>query len=172
MKKALYLACFLAIIAAVSGAALTLTNNFTAPKIKENEIASEKSNLELIFPGADFEKVESFKDDTKTIDSIYKAGDQGYVYKMIVDGFGGKKSITFMVGFSSDGKIAGYTVLSSGETKGIGSQVGEETFVKSVIGKSNGDEVDAISGATISSTAIKTALNTASSHYASNYQGK
>ena len=119
-----------------------------------------------------FEKVESFKDDTKTIDSIYKAGDQGYVYKMIVDGFGGKKSITFMVGFSSDGKIAGYTVLSSGETKGIGSQVGEETFVKSVIGKSNGDEVDAISGATISSTAIKTALNTASSHFASNYQGK
>ena len=172
MKKALYLACFLAIIAAVSGAALTLTNNFTAPKIKENEIASEKSNLELIFPGADFEKVESFKDDTKTIDSIYKAGDQGYVYKMVVDGFGGKKSITFMVGFNQDGTIANYTVLSSGETKGVGSQVGEETFVNSVIGKSNGDEVDAISGATISSTAVKNGLNTAAAHFAANYQGK
>lgn len=172
MKKAWKMALFLAVVAAVSGLALSATNSLTAPIINANEVAKDREALEVVFPGAEFEKISSYSDSTGKISAIYKAGDQGYAYKMVVDGFGGKGSITFIVGFDQSGTITGYTVVSQGETKGIGSQVAEEAFVNSVIGKKSGDDVDAISGATISSTAVKEGLNIAAQHVQENYLGK
>ena len=45
MKKTILLALFLAVVAGLSGAALSLVNSITAPIIEEAAIAKEKENL-------------------------------------------------------------------------------------------------------------------------------
>ncbi|MCF0112071.1 MAG: FMN-binding protein [Erysipelotrichaceae bacterium] len=168
MKRAFYLAFFLAVVAAIAGGALTFANDMTKDQIAANKAATEKANLEIIYPGSDFEKLD-FTDDTGMIVSVYKAN-EGYVYQMSTDGFGGKGSIEFMIGFGTDGKISGYTVLSSGETQGIGSKVAEADFVSSVTGKDIGASIDIISGASVSSRAVIKGIDAATAHYEANYK--
>ncbi|MFQ9332809.1 MAG: FMN-binding protein, partial [Finegoldia magna] len=71
----------------------------------------------------------------------------------------------------NENKIVGYSILESQETPGIGSRIGDPEFVDSVIGKSMekelsavkkpqaDNEIQALSGATYSTTAAKNALN-------------
>ena len=72
MKKILHLTVFLALISAIAGGALAAVNAVTAPIIEESAIASEKANLELIYPGADFKAVE-LSGDTGSIIGAYEA---------------------------------------------------------------------------------------------------
>ena len=51
MKKTIKLVLFLAIVSAISGLSIGYVNSFTEPVIKENAIAAEMKNLEVIFPG-------------------------------------------------------------------------------------------------------------------------
>ena len=77
-----------------------------------------------------------------------------------------------MKGFASDvtvtatldnGTITALTVDASGETAGFGQKCGEEEFTAQFIGKTLpvtlGEDVDAVAGATITSTAVVDALN-------------
>ena len=64
MKRALYLAFFLAIVSALAGGALTLANDLTIDRINANKVAADKANLELIYPGAEFLPIEGFDDET------------------------------------------------------------------------------------------------------------
>ena len=72
-------------------------------------------------------------------------------------GIGGKVPVTVVV---KDGKVAEVTVGDNSETQGIGSKAIEQLPAEIV--KANGTEgVDAVSGATITSKAIKSAVNDA-----------
>ena len=77
-----------------------------------------------------------------------------------------------MKGFASDvtvtatldnGTITALTVDASGETAGFGQKCAEEDFTAQFIGKTLpvtlGEDVDAVAGATITSTAVVDALN-------------
>ena len=59
MKKIITLTLFLAVVAGLSGAALSFVNGITAPIIAEAAIAAEKENLVKIYPGAEFMPVEA-----------------------------------------------------------------------------------------------------------------
>ncbi len=86
------------------------------------------------------------------------------------NGFGGR--ITILVGFDISGTICGYRILSHSETPGLGSNM-DTWFMAAgtdhnVIGssdtlklKADGGEIDAITGATISSRAFIEAVNRA-----------
>ena len=97
-----------------------------------------------------------------------KAGETGYVYKCAVNGFSGAGSIEFMIGFGTDNKVAGYTVISCTDTKGIGDKVASDSFVKSIVGKDVGASIDTISGSTVSSSAVIGGINAAVAHYEAN----
>lgn len=170
MKRAIYLACFLAIVSALAGGALTLANDMTIDRIIANKVAVDKANLEVIYPGADFTPVENFTDDSGKIVSIYQAGEQGYVYKLAVDGFGGKGSIEFMIGLGTDGKVSGFTVLSCLDTKDIGTKVQEPDFANKIIGSDIGSKVDTISGSTVSSSAVVGGIDVAAEHFSANFK--
>jgi len=78
------------------------------------------------------------------------------------DGFGSKVKVT--VTLDADGAITDITVDASGETAGFGQRTMEdEDFLAQFIGKklplTLGEDVDALSGATLTSTAIVEALN-------------
>ena len=111
----------------------------------------------------------------------YKAFDAneqlvGTAVEVVTDkGFGG--DVKVLVGFDTDGKIFGYTVLEHKETAGLGSKMGDwfqEGGKGNVIGKDlstpakvskDGGDVDAITAATISSRAFCDALNKAYATY-------
>ena len=54
MKKALYLACFLAIVSALAGGLLAAVNEVTAAKINANALAEVMGSLEKVFPGTTY----------------------------------------------------------------------------------------------------------------------
>ena len=170
MKRAIYLACFLAIVSALAGGVLALANSLTIDKINENKIATIKSSLEVIYPGSEFAMIENYNDDSGKITGIYYAADKGYIYKVTVDGFGGKGSIEYLIGFGTGGKVDGYSVVVCQETSGFGTKVAEDPFSSNIVGSDIGSEYDIITGSTISSKAVIEGIDAAVKHYEANYK--
>ncbi len=183
MKKIITLAAKLFIITAVATACLSIVNGFTSPIVENRAKEQYKMSMEEVFKDADdfksleevdkdkFTKLTESNDNVEDIVIASKGGTEiGYVFKTIgKGGYGGP--IKFVVGVDNDANIVGYKVLESSETKGFGSQVAEEPFISSVVGKnmsgemvraenpSKENEIQAISGTTISVKAILNGLN-------------
>ena len=107
-----------------------------------------------------------------TIDEVCTAGDAGYVITTTdKDGFGGNIQIT--VGIKKDGTINGVSILSISETAGLGMEADTDEFKSQFIGKqvnkfeytktgsTKDSEIDALSGATITTSAVTNAVNAA-----------
>jgi electron transport complex protein RnfG len=158
-----YKMTLLGILCAVCGLLLSLVNSVTAPVIAENNLAKVKENLEVIFPGGDFEDVSDtyLKDDSSgLIDAIYVAKGEGTIFTVHGTGYN-SSGLTFMVGFDTDGTIVGFMALEQNETAGIGSAVFEDPFASSYVGIAVGDDIPMKSGATLTSTAVKNGIEAA-----------
>lgn len=96
-------------------------------------------------------------------------------------GYGG--DIQIAVGISSDGKITGFNVVSNNETAGLGSKCTEPEFTSQFAdkpatvleytksGATADNQIDAISGATITTNAVTEAVNAAIVFYQENFGG-
>ena len=170
MKKILHLTIFLALVAAIAGAALGLANSLTAPVIANNELKAEKENLVAIYPDVPdsaFSQVE--KDVSDTIEKIFKVEGKGYVFKMKVSGY--KDGTSFLVALDDKGTVIDYVAISNGDTQGLGTKVTEEPFRESLKGKdATSDEIlnDTISGATVSSRPVVEGIQEAAKYQADN----
>lgn len=163
MKKIIYLTCFLAIVCAIAGGALTVVNDMTAPVIESMAIEAEKENLELIYPGADFTEVEN-TDDTGLILGIYEAAGQGYVYKLQNTGYS-STPFQFLIAFNLDGTVGGYQMLQSSETNGFGARAWEDEYTNTILGLTSSDAFPLLSGATVTSTGVVEAIDAAKAHF-------
>ncbi|MCR4615875.1 MAG: RnfABCDGE type electron transport complex subunit G [Clostridiales bacterium] len=161
------------LICAVAATLLALTNDVTAPKIQElasqTELAARKKVL------ADAE--EFVQQDRITLDGkeyeCFKGvkGDQtsGYVFTTVVKGYGG--DIKVMTGVDAQGRVSGVEILEISETAGLGMNAKKPDFLNQFIGKTfeifvskdkpGENSVDALTGATISSRAVTSAVNNA-----------
>ncbi len=158
--RVLKMGLFLAVVAALAGGALAAVNQVTAPIIAENAIASERANLEMIFPNAsEFVIVEDFEDETGLVQGVYEAVGYGMAYKVQVTGYA--NPILFMVGISDDAEIIGFAVLEQNDTPGIGDRIEKPEFTDNVIGKSTTDGLPILSGATVTSAAVVKGINAA-----------
>ena len=95
----------------------------------------------------------------------------GYVVNVTTkEGFGGE--ITVSLGLDMDGGITGMEFLTINETAGLGMRATEEAFRSQYVGEPAGEfelvkdtagegQIQAISGATITSTAVTNAVNAA-----------
>ena len=92
----------------------------------------------------------------------------GYALKIVASGSQG--NIEMMVGVDAEGAVTGVSIVKNSETSGIGSKVmsNENGVLDQFIGKSAADgtlsvgkNVDAISGATVSSRSVTTGVNAA-----------
>jgi electron transport complex protein RnfG len=102
------------------------------------------------------------------VTEAYKANnDAGYVFTLSTKGYGGE--IRLICGINSDGTINAVKTLLHSETSGIGSKVVDNAsgYSENYCGKTadNYSEVDAVTGATISSKAYKKAIGTAFEAY-------
>lgn len=161
MNKIVHLGLFLAIVSAIAGGALAFANQMTSPVIAANNEKQEKESLIAMYPDAsenDF-KVVNKKLDSKTVQKVYSYKNF-YIFNMSVSGY--KDGTVFLVSIDKDSKkIDKYNAISNGDTKGLGSQVTEKPFKKSLEGKNASGHLDTISGATVSSTPVVKGINEA-----------
>lgn len=158
MKKTVQLMLFLAIVSAIAGGILGYVNSITAPVIEKMAIAAEQKNLELLFPNGEFKALE-FKDETGLVKGVYQVEGQGYVFKVETVGYNSSTPIVYMVAFSNEGNIIGFKELQQQETNGIGSRVFTDEYSQGLLKKTNKDNYDTLTGATVTSTAVVKGLN-------------
>lgn len=112
-----------------------------------------------------------------TLDSVYEVleggGSAGYAIKVVASGSQG--NIEMMVGVDAEGVVTGVSIVKNSETSGIGSKVMENEPTAAGIGVLSqfegksaadgaltvGSNVDAISGATVSTKGVTTGVNAA-----------
>ena len=162
MNKIVKLGLILFAVSAIVALCLGLVNGITAERIEA--IAAEKLAVAMseVLPSDVYTDVEYTGND-QTIDFIKKAGDKGWVVQCTVSGSQG--SITMLTGVAADGTVTGISVLKHSETPGLGAIAGAASNVgiewrsqfqgiPSAAVTKDGGQIEAISGATITSRAI------------------
>lgn len=174
MNKSLKLGLKLLLITAVSGGALALTNNATAPVIEKANLEKLQQSLKVVYKDATFEEIKD-ANFPKEIVGVYKAkgsdGSEGYVFDVnSPGGYGGP--IEFLIGVDAENKITGFSPLVHSESAGFGKNMEEDFFKEGTVGVSmdgkvgfseggSETEIVGISGATISTTTIVKGINIA-----------
>ena len=148
----------------VAGGVLLFADAQLRPLIEAAGSGEYKEILEKIFPESKNFEEEEFTDETGLIQKLFEDEDNGgFVYILENQGFADK--ITFALGFDLEGNIVGYEIINLNDTPGYGSQVGEEAFIGSVVGKTSVDGIATISGSTKSSKAVVDAIDAARANF-------
>ena len=187
MKEMLKNAVILFAITLVAGLLLGFVYENTKDVIAKQEADAKVAAYKEVFATAsDFELVTDTAMDAArnkfdangfeadSIDEVMKAvgangEDLGYAFTITTsEGYGG--DITFTMGVSKDGTVNGISILSISETAGLGMEADKvlkpqfsnknvESFVYTKTGATGDNEIDAISGATITTNAVTNAIN-------------
>ncbi len=171
-NKILKLAVVLFVICAVTAGVLGIVNALTYARIdaitheKEYAAYAEVLGSESGYTAVDFDK-EAFP----TVDNIQKSNDgNGYVVTSTFSGAQG--SITMACGVGNDLKCTGISIIEHSETSGLGAVAASSSdagvaFRNQFIGQDGsialskaGGTIDALAGATITSTAVTNATAT------------
>lgn len=188
MNKIIKNTVILTLITLIAGICLGAVYEITKEPIAQAQDAAKKEAWQQVFPDADVNDFEPVDVDQKaadkaikdlgvkaTIDEVCTVGEEGYVVTATdKEGYGGDIKIT--VGITADGTINGISILSITETAGLGMRATEPAFYeqyqekqaeKFVVSKDGGDgePIDALSGATITSRAVTGAVNAALGYY-------
>lgn len=158
----------LVVICLVASAALAGVNQVTAPIIAEQQQAAANEAYLVVLPDADgFEEITDFQ--TSNVQTVMKATNgAGWVIKASAKGYGG--DVPVVVGFDAEGAIVGIQFLDNAESPGYGQKLVDGSaegvaFVQQFVGMAEapvvGTNIDAISGATVSSKAAASAVTTA-----------
>lgn len=117
----------------------------------ENAQAEHLQIMQTILPGSETFAVEPYSGEDANIVSVHK-GENGFVIETRTYGYA--DNITMLVGVSNEGKVTGLVVREAHETIGLGSNaLTDHVFLAQFLNKSgsfavNVGEADAFSGAT------------------------
>ncbi len=182
-------AAILLVITLFSGMILGLVYQITKEPIALAEERAAKKAYSEVFPSAsEYElleglELESLSEDAGwleagydgvSVENVLKAQDTdgsllGYVLTVTShEGYGG--DITFTMGIANDGTLNGISILSISETAGLGMKAEDVlkpqfvnknalSFTYTKTGAVSDDQIDAISGATITTKAVTKAVN-------------
>ncbi len=173
VKDALVLCAFSLVLGFVLGGVYKITE----PIIAEATLRKEMEAYKVVFENADTFK-EIPVDETKaanymsgggyvgTINKTFEAVDAGgsslgYVIQLTTKGYG--DGLVMVIGVQADKTVNGYSITAHQETSGLGTKAFEPGFAdqfKGIAGDKVGD-VATISGATITSSAVKSAIKAA-----------
>lgn len=178
------------LITLVSGLLLGLVQDITAGPIAEQQQKAKEEAYKAVFADADsFEQVELTEEvsagleacldengyGAQNIDEVMTALDAsgsqvGYAFTVTTsEGYGG--DIQFAMGIRDDGTLNGISILSIGETAGLGMKANTdsfrdqfkdkkvEKFEYTKTGAAADDQIDALSGATITTNAMTNGVN-------------
>ena len=165
-------------ITLIAGLALGFVNELTKEPIAyQQELKVQRACAAVFDDAASFEALPSTggsQGNGVEIGTVFKAlaGDGtllGYVINTTSsEGYGG--DISLMMGVRMDGTVNGISLLAIAETPGLGMQAGDvlvpqyagknvPSFIYTKSGAVNDNEIDAISGATVTTAAVNNAVN-------------
>ena len=167
LKEILKIGFILFGITAVSAFLLAVVNSATKPIIAKNQLKKTYESMETVMPEAkSFEPV-----DTNDAEAYKAYGETGEVIGVCVvttsNGYGGE--IKVLAGVDLEKQVTGIDILAHSETPGLGANATKPEFKNQFAGKTKDiavskkepkeNEIQAMSGATISSKAVTEAVN-------------
>lgn len=152
------------LITTIVAGLLGLVNYVTADTIAEQIAQKAENAMRQVLEADGYEPLDVPEDSAVT--AAYRAGDKGYVVRVAPNGFGG--AIDMMVGVDKAGAVTGVAIVSQSETASLGANCTREDFRAQFTGKSgtlsvskDGGEIEALTGATVTSRAVTEGVNTA-----------
>lgn len=191
----------LTLISVIAVALLATVNQITTEPIAQAEVNQKAEIYKVVYPNCDsfteFDNTEEMINNStalleekglgtcKIVDVLGANDASGNVEGYIVAatssaGYGGDVEIAIGI---KDGKLTGFSSIKNSETAGLGSKCSELEFTEQFAGKaaslltftktgaSSDTEIDAISGATITTNAVTQAVNAAILFYQENFAG-
>ena len=182
------------VVALVSVALLAVLNQITKDKIADAETQARNEVYQSVFTEADSFEEQKFDytpdDESLVINTVLQADSSdksklGYVFDVTSkNGYGGDVQIA--VGITNEGEVTAFKVISASETPGLGAKSMEDEYASQFSGLSalkhiefsktganrDNNEIDAISGATITTTATTNAVNAAIDMWNSQLKGE
>ena len=156
----------LVLICAIVGFLLGTVNNLTLPTITANREARAWATYSALIPDAtDFAALPC---DVPGVTALMEAADdKGFAVIAQSKGYSGQ--VPMAVAFDDEGAITSVIGMANTETPGLGTKVTLPAFTDQFVGRAaeplDIDDIDAITGATISSKAALAAINEAIEAY-------
>lgn len=197
-KRIVHDALILMAFTLVLGFILALVYEITKEPIEKANLETAQAAYRQVFDDADaFEALDYDAEEANeivadagysdTIDGVQKALDSGketlgYVITVTAKD-GSQGSITFSVGIQNDGTVNGYSITSISETPGLGMKAEDEEFYSQFEGKqvdafeivksepTADNEIESITGSTITSKAMANGCNAAIYYFQEKLQG-
>ncbi len=163
------LAAILFLITFVCTLLLVLCNTLTKDRIAQLQLEAENSAKTEVLPlASDFSQTEAGLTTAAYIGKDKSGNIVGYCFKAETSGFGGL--VSMMVGVDTELNVTGVKIINMAETPGLGAKASEDSWISQFIGKNDtitvvktgnakGNEINAISGATITSKAVTQGVN-------------
>ena len=160
MHKKIWLPLLSLILAAVILLGLYNGLNGIRASIREEEL---QNKMQTILPGSTTFTEEAYDGEDTNIQFVYK-GETGFVVGTRTAGYAG--DILMLIGVSSEGSVTGLQVRRMEETYGLGGEALTDWEFLAQFLRNEGDaeigvNVDAITGATVTSKAIARSVNSA-----------
>lgn len=157
------LAQAVAVIAAAFLILLALSSALT-PVGAENAAAEQESIFQILLPGGGPYVEEPYSGEDANISRVYR-GNTGYIVETVTSGYAG--DITMLVAVDLQGTVVGAVVRDMEETFGLGMEaLSDAEFLSQLVWSLGdlavGENIDAITGATVTSRAVANAINSAS----------
>lgn len=171
MNKIVKMVLTLTVLGLISGFALSMVSNYSDPLIKQNKQEALRKSVYYVMTLAKSYKKKEL--DGKVIYEMYNSSDELIGYAFTASGGGYQGTIRLMVGVGANlEEIKGIQVLESSETPGLGGKIRGKPFksqfrgleVNRKVGLVKSEEpgkgeIQAITGATISSRAVVNIIN-------------
>lgn len=176
-ENPIVLSAVLFIISVIVALLLAYTNSVTKDTIAENVIKEQNAAKQVVLASAETFAEVVYRDENGLVKAVFEGKDAsgkavGWCVNVVPNGYGG--ALDMMVGVLEDYTISGVQVVSHSETAGLGAKAQDPAFSSQFAGKKtdlplsvvkNGapkdNEIVAISGATITSSAVKDGVNAA-----------
>ena len=152
------------LITTIVAGLLGLVNYVTADTIAEQIAQKAENAMRQVLEADSYAPLDVPEESAVT--AAYRAGDRSYVVRVAPNGFGG--AIDMMVGVDVSGAVTGVAIVSQSETASLGANCTREDFRAQFTGKTgtlsvskDGGEIEALTGATVTSRAVTEGVNTA-----------
>lgn len=178
MREYLKLGLILMLVGALAALALGVTFTMTKEQIDKQAVIKQNKANSSVLDAKTFTQIKA--DELKEAgiklvneqDKIFEAKNGailvGYAIVVHPRGYGGLMEIAIGI---ADSKVNGVSMISNKETPGLGDAVFKPKFIKQYLGKTPKDpvevkkDIDAVTGATISSKALTKGVRTALDYY-------
>ena len=155
----------LTLICVIVSGLLVLANAATKDKIKAAQEEKLNNSLVELFGEGNYTVLDQSYDD---VTQVIRDDKGQVIFDITVDGYS-KGGLQMLIGIDPAGKLAGISIVSIGETPGLGTKVLDAAFLDQFKGITSSEfSMDAVTGATYSSNGMKKAVTIAMDTYTKN----